>query len=60
MANTNQKSTTTAGVVFSSPGQSPSNPLAGQPVVATGSVAAKTTKVSGQVTGTAVIISNPA
>jgi hypothetical protein len=54
----NNKSTVTAGVVFSNPGNSPVNPLAG--VTATATKTGTTVSVQGQVPGTSVLVSNPA
>ena len=56
--NKNDVSKTSTGVVFSNPGNTPSNPLAGVPVVV---VTAGTQKsVQGTIAGTSTIISNPA
>ena len=56
MAKTN---VTTSGVVFSSPGDTATNPLAGKAITVT-NPATKNVTVSGQVTGTTVLIINPA
>ena len=56
--NKNDINKTSAGVVFSNPGSTPTNPLAGAAVTV---LTAGTQKsVSGTVPGTSIIVSNPA
>jgi hypothetical protein len=60
MAQEKKTNVVTSGVVFSSPGDTASNPLAGKKIVVTGSPATNNATVSGQVTGTDTLIANPA
>ena len=56
--NKNDVNKTSAGVVFSNPGSTPTNPLAGTPVSVVTSGSQKS--VQGTVPGTSTIVSNPA
>ena len=56
--NKNDVNKTSAGVVFSNPGSTATNPLAGVPVVVVTSGTQKS--VHGTIAGTSTIISNPA
>jgi hypothetical protein len=49
------------GIVHSNPAESPANPLSGQPVVAATKTAGNPNgNVAGQVTGTTILVRNPA
>jgi hypothetical protein len=60
MSDSKKTNVTTTGIVFSSPGDTATNPLAGKTIVVTGTPAAHNATVSGQVPNSTVIISNPA
>jgi hypothetical protein len=60
MSDSKKTNVTTSGVVFSSPGDSPTQVGVGVPIVTIKNSDGSTASAKGQVTGTTVILQNPA